>query len=56
MIYDKILLSYKNGEILPLVTTCKDLEGLILSEISEIEKKSTMLFYSYVKYKNKTNT
>ena len=33
-----ILFSYKNNEILPLVTTWMDLEGTMLGEINQTEK------------------
>ena len=34
-----ILLSHKKNEILPVVTTWMDLEGIMLSEISQTEKE-----------------
>ena len=37
-IYNGILLSHKNNEILPFATVWIDLEGLMLSEISQTEK------------------
>lgn len=37
-VYSEILLSHKNEEILLFVTTQMDLEGIILSEISQLEK------------------
>ena len=33
----------KKNEILPLATMCMDLEGILLSGISQIEKKYSML-------------
>ena len=36
--YSGILLSHKKNEILPLVTTWMDLEDILPSEISHIEK------------------
>ena len=36
--YNGILLSHKKTEILPFVTTWMDLEGIMLSEINQIEK------------------
>ena len=33
-----ILLSHKKNEKLPFVTTCMDLEGIMLSKIREMEK------------------
>ena len=37
-IYNGILFSHKKNEILPLATTWMDLEGIILSEISQTGK------------------
>ena len=37
-IYSGILLSHKKDEILSFVTTWMDLEGIMLSEISQTEK------------------
>ena len=37
-IYNGILLSHKNEEILPFETTWMKLEGIMLSEISQTEK------------------
>ena len=37
-IYNRILLGHKKNEILPVATTWQDLEGSMLSEISQIEK------------------
>ena len=34
-IYNGILLSHKKNEILPVVTTWMDLEGILLSEVSQ---------------------
>ena len=44
-IYSGILLGHKKNEILPFVTTCMDLEGIMLSEISQadIDKYHTIL-------------
>ena len=36
--HNGISLSHKKNEILPFVTTWMDLEGIMLSEISQIEK------------------
>ena len=36
--YNAILLTYKKNETLPFVATCIDLEGIMLSEISQVEK------------------
>ena len=38
-----ILLNHKKNEILPFVTNCMDLHGIILSEISHSEKDSVVL-------------
>lgn len=42
-VYSGILLSYKNSEILPFVTTWVDLEGIMLSEISKTEKNKNYM-------------
>lgn len=34
--YNRLLLSYKKGEILPFATTRMDLEGISLSKISQV--------------------
>ena len=36
--YSGMLFSHKKNEILPFVTTWTDLEGIMLSEISQTEK------------------
>ena len=38
-IYNGISLSHKKNEILPFATTWMDLEGIILSKISQTEKE-----------------
>ena len=43
-------------EILPFATTWMELEGIILSEISQAEKAKYQVIFSYVKYKNKEKT
>ena len=46
--YDGILLSHKKNEIMPFATTWVDLEGIMLSEISQTEKdKYCMLSLIY---------
>ena len=46
-IYSGILLSHKKDEILPFATTWMDLEGIMLSEISQTEKdKYSMLSFT----------
>ena len=37
-IHKGLLLSHKNNEIMPLVATQMDLEFIIISEVSQIEK------------------
>ena len=54
--HNGILLSHKKNETLPFVTTWMDLEGIMPSEISQIEKdKYHMTFLICVICKNKTN-
>ena len=43
----EILLSHKKNEILPFATTWMDLEGIMLSEISQ-RKTNTVHFHSHV--------
>ena len=40
--HNRILISHKKNEILYFMTTWMDLEGIILSELSQIEKTNTM--------------
>ena len=47
-IHNGVLLSHTKNEILPLATTGMDLEGIVLSEISQTEKDKyymTLLIY-----------
>ena len=50
-IHNGILLSHKENEILPFVTTWMDLEGIILSEINQT-KTNTVWFHLNVESKN----
>ena len=43
----------KRNEILPLATTWMDLEGIMLSEIIQIEKDKYCMFLFYVESKKK---
>lgn len=49
------LLHHKNNAILPFVTTWRDLEGVMLSEISHRRKASTTLF-TYMSTLNNQHT
>ena len=42
----------KRKEIPPFATTWKDLEGIMLSEISQVEKDKYKCFHSFVESKN----
>ena len=46
----KILPAKENNEILPFATTWMDLEGIMLSEISQ-RKSNTVLYHLYVEFK-----
>ena len=46
-----ILFSHKKNEILPLAATGMDLEGIMLSEISQIEKDKHCMIHLYVESK-----
>ena len=46
-IHNGILLSYKKKEILPFATTWMDLEGIMLSEMSDGERQ-TLYDFTYI--------
>ena len=46
----------KKNDILPFTTTWMDIEGIMLSEISQTEKDKYLCFHSYVKSKKKRTT
>ena len=46
--HNGILLSHEKKEILPLVTTWMDLEGIMLSKISQTEKDQYHMILLYV--------
>ena len=53
-IYHRVLLSLKNNEFLSLVITWKNLEDIMLCEVSQTEKdKTTMWFHLHWNLKNK---
>ena len=57
-VYSGILLSHKENEILPFAAKWLDLEGIMLSEISQTEKTNTVWYHLYVeskKYKKLVN-
>ena len=45
----------KRKEILPFAIMWMDLEGIMLSEISQVEKDKYYKFHLFVEYKNKAN-
>ena len=55
--YTGILFSHEKNGILPFVATWMNLEDIMLSEISQTEKKNTIWFHLYVEAKkiNKQN-
>ena len=54
-IYNGILLIHKKNEILPFVSAWLDLQGIMLSEISQ-RKANTIHFHLYVPSKKKKQT
>ena len=48
--YNRILLNHKNNEIVPFATTWMDLEGIMLSEVSQT-KTNNVCFHLYVESK-----
>lgn len=54
-VYSGVLLSHPKNEILSLVKTWMDLEGIMLSEISQMRKADTICFRLYVESKKQTN-
>ena len=54
-IYNGIILSHKKNEILPFAITWMDLEGIMLSEISQTEKDKHCMMSLKWNLKNKTN-
>ena len=49
-IYNGILFSHKNNEIMPFAITWMNLEGIMLSEISQT-KTNTVCYHLYVESK-----
>ena len=54
-IYNGILLSHKKNKIMSCAATCTDLEIIILSEVSQIEKKCIIQYHICGIFKNDTN-
>ena len=55
-IHGGLLLSHKKKEILPFVTMCLGLVGIMLSEKVKERKTNTLWLYLYVESKNKINS
>ena len=55
-VYNGILFSHKNKEILPFAATWMKLEDIVLSERSETETTNTTWSYLYVKLEQKNKT
>ena len=55
-IYNGILLSHKRNEISLFVTSWGDLEGIILSEISQRKIPYNFTYMWYLKYKTNEQT
>ena len=47
-VYSGVLLSHPKNEILSLVKTWMDLEGIVLSEISQTREKQTLYAFAYM--------
>ena len=54
--YNGILLSHEKGELLPFATTWIDLENIVLSEISQIEKDKNHMISLICVIQNKQPT
>ena len=54
-IYDALLFSLKKNKVLPLAATWMDLENIMLSEISQIEKDKYHMISHMWNQKNTTN-
>jgi hypothetical protein len=46
----------KKNEILMFAGKCMELENIILSEVSQVQKAKGCIFFSYVDYRPNTNT
>ena len=53
-IQNGILLSHKKNEILPFVAIWMDQEGIMLTEISQIEGKNTIWFHLQMESKKQS--
>ena len=54
-IYNGILFSHKKNEVIPFEATWMDLEVILLSEVSQIEKDKHHMISHTWNLKNKTN-
>ena len=54
-IHNELLLSHKKNEILPFATTWMDLDGIMLSEMSDRERQILYVITYPWTLKNKTN-
>jgi hypothetical protein len=55
-IYNGILLSSKEDEILSFADKWMEVENIILSDVIQVQNANSHIFFSYVEYRLNTNT